>query len=94
MLLYAPNGSVFPGFDSVVFAKETSEKLASVGELCDAGMVCVFVPIARRTARLMAKFLPMTREIKNQNYFLSLCFARHRGNWILKVVQMWRELSL
>ena len=51
MLLYAPNGSVFPGFDSVVFAKETSEKLASVGKLCDAGMVCVFDQFGLRTYR-------------------------------------------
>ena len=28
MLLYAPNGLVFPGFDNVVFAKAASEKLA------------------------------------------------------------------
>ena len=38
MLIYAPIGSVFPGFDSVVFAKETSKKLASVG--CGDG-VCL-----------------------------------------------------
>ena len=42
MLLYAPNGDVFPGFDNVVFAKATSEKLAGVGSICDSGMVFVF----------------------------------------------------
>ena len=39
MLLYSPEGNLFPGFDNVVFAKTASEKLASVGDLCDAGMV-------------------------------------------------------
>ena len=42
MLLYTPEGHFFPGFDNVVFAKQSAEKLASVGDLCDAGMVCVF----------------------------------------------------
>ena len=49
MLLYAPNGNQFPGFDQVVFAKNTSAKLAAVGELCDAGMVCVFDKDGLRT---------------------------------------------
>jgi transposase InsO family protein len=42
MALYAPNGQSMPGFDRVVFAKNTAEKLASIGDLCDAGLVCVF----------------------------------------------------
>ena len=42
MQLYTPGGHVFPGFDNVVFAKQSAEKLASVGDLCDAGMVCIF----------------------------------------------------
>ena len=42
MLLYTPGGCLFPGFDNVVFAKQSAEKLASVGDLCDAGMVCIF----------------------------------------------------
>ena len=41
-LLYTPGGLLFPGFDNVVFAKQSAEKLASVGDLCDAGMVCIF----------------------------------------------------
>ena len=49
MLLYAPNGIQFPGFDQVVFAKNTTAKLAAVGELCDAGMVCVFDKDGLRT---------------------------------------------
>ena len=42
MKLYTPDGNIFPGFDRVVFAKQAAHKLASVGDLCDAGMVCVF----------------------------------------------------
>ena len=42
MRLYTPEGKLFPGFDNVVFAKQCARKLASVGELCDSGMVCVF----------------------------------------------------
>ena len=42
MELCSPSGEPFPGFDSVVFAKAASEKLASVGEICDAGFVYVF----------------------------------------------------
>ena len=49
MQLYAPSGELFPGFDKVVFAKNASEKLASVGELCDAGLVCVFDKHGLRT---------------------------------------------
>ncbi len=36
-------------FDNVVFAKTASEKLASVGDLCDAGMVCVFTKQGLKT---------------------------------------------
>lgn len=42
MILYTPGGASVPGFDRVIFAKQASCKLASVGELCDANMVCVF----------------------------------------------------
>ena len=42
MLLYTPEGKLFPGFDNVVFAKQSAEKPASVGDLCDARMVCIF----------------------------------------------------
>jgi transposase InsO family protein len=42
MKLYTSEGIPFPGFDKVVFSKQSAEKLASVGDLCDAGMVCVF----------------------------------------------------
>ena len=31
-----------PGFEKVIFAKAASDKLASIGDLCDAGLVCVF----------------------------------------------------
>ena len=42
MELCFPHGEKFPGFDSVVFAKPASEKLASVGEICDARFIYVF----------------------------------------------------
>jgi hypothetical protein len=42
MLLYTPDGKPFPGFDNVIIAKAASEKLASVGEVCKHGLVCVF----------------------------------------------------
>ena len=42
MLLYNASGAPMPGFDRVVFAPQAAEKLCSVGDLCDAGMVCVF----------------------------------------------------
>ena len=42
MQLYTPSGKSVPGFDNVVFASKSARKLASVGELCDAGLVCVF----------------------------------------------------
>ena len=42
MNLYTPDGKPFPGFKNVVFVKQCAQKLASVGEICDAGMVCVF----------------------------------------------------
>ena len=42
MLLYTAEGHLFPGFDNVGFAKHSAEELASVGDLCDARMVCTF----------------------------------------------------
>src|SRR6185437_5079432 len=42
MRLYTPDGDAMPGFGNVLFAKQATEKLASVGDLCDAGLVCVF----------------------------------------------------
>ena len=42
MLLYTSSGDPMPGFDRVVFAPQVAEKLCSVGDLCDAGLVCVF----------------------------------------------------
>ena len=42
MKLYNTNLQEVCGFDNVLFCKGVTEKLASVGEMCDAGMVCVF----------------------------------------------------
>jgi len=40
--LYTPKGDIMSGFDRVIFCKGVAEKLASVGEISDAGLVCVF----------------------------------------------------
>ena len=42
MLLYTPDGVPMPGFNKVVFVGKATEKLASVGDICDNGLVCVF----------------------------------------------------
>jgi hypothetical protein len=42
MMLYTPGGSPMPGFGRVVFTKQAAAKLACVGDICDANMVCVF----------------------------------------------------
>jgi hypothetical protein len=42
MTLYTPKGIPMPGFDRVVFSKQAADKLASVGDICDGGTVCVF----------------------------------------------------
>ena len=42
MKVYTPDGSLFPGFDDVVFSRQCAKKLASIGRVCDADMVCVF----------------------------------------------------
>ena len=40
--LLTANGQVMPGLDKVIFAKTVSDKLISVGGMCDNGLVCVF----------------------------------------------------
>jgi hypothetical protein len=40
--LYTPGLQPMTGFDKVLFCKSVAEKLVSVGELCDTGVVCVF----------------------------------------------------
>jgi hypothetical protein len=83
MLLYAPNGSQFPGFDNVVFAKSASEKLASVGDLCDSGLICVFDKAGLRTYKSTdfgaqgKVFTEDKRDAKNRLYPLSLFFAKN-----------------
>jgi len=49
LILHAPNGSPMPGFDRVVFAKQVAAKIASVGDMCDEGLVCVFDKYGLRT---------------------------------------------
>lgn len=42
MRLYTSKGEPMPGFENVVYSREAAAKLASVGDMCDAGMICVF----------------------------------------------------
>jgi hypothetical protein len=49
--LYSHGLHPMGGFENVVFCKSVTEKLASVGELCDAGMVCVFDKHSLKTYR-------------------------------------------
>lgn len=49
MMLYTPSGKPMPGFTNVVFSKQVAEKLASVGELADSDLVCVFDKLRFRT---------------------------------------------
>ena len=43
MLLYTPSGISFDGFDSVVFSKQSAEKLASIADVCDTDKICVYM---------------------------------------------------
>ena len=40
-----------PGFDRVVFAKQVASKLASIADMCDTKLVCVFDDEKLRTYR-------------------------------------------
>ena len=42
MKLFSPSGEPISGFDRVIFCKNVTEKLCSVGELADAGYISVF----------------------------------------------------
>ena len=42
MSFVTPKGDSVKGFDRVIFCKNVSEKLMSVGEMCDAGYIFVF----------------------------------------------------
>ena len=83
MLLYTPSGEPMPGFSKVLFTKQATEKLASVGDLCDAGLICVFDKKGMRTykaedLKLSGKvFTDDARDPKNRLYPLSL--FRKRG---------------
>ena len=78
MLLYTPNGDPMPGFDKVIFAKKAAEKRASVGDLCDAGFVCVFDKYGLKTYKENSvhiegeSFTSDERDKKNRLYPLSL----------------------
>ena len=42
MNLHTSSGTPIKGFDRVIFCKKVAENLCSVGELCNAGYICVF----------------------------------------------------
>jgi hypothetical protein len=74
MKLYTPDGESMPGFGNVLFTKQATEKLASVGELCDAGLVCVFDKYGMSTYKEQdlcikgPKFTHDQRDPKNKLY--------------------------
>ena len=78
MMLYNPNGDQMPGFDRVIFAKEASEKLCSVGDLCDGGLICVFDSNCLKTYKkdemkvIGNPFTEDTRDPKSRLYPLRL----------------------
>src|SRR5688500_11371495 len=74
MLLYTPNGSLMPGFDRVVFSKQVSTRLASVGDICDADIVCVFDKAGLKTfkANDVEKCLQDERDPNSRLYPLTL----------------------
>jgi hypothetical protein len=42
MELFTSDGHRFPGFNNVIFSQKITKKIASVAEICEDGMVCVF----------------------------------------------------
>ena len=79
--LYHPSFEPFPGFDSVVFAKAASEKLASVGEICDARFVYVFtkdgsLPTKKILGKLPGKNSRTMTETRRLVFILSLLLEK------------------
>jgi hypothetical protein len=77
MQVYTPQGLSVPGFESVVFSKQCARKLASVGELCDAGLVCVFdknglTTYQEKNVKVEGEFFTKDMRDKNKLYPLSL----------------------
>jgi hypothetical protein len=78
MLLYTASGDTMPGFERVVFTPQAAEKLCSVGDLCDAGMVCVFTQQGLKTYKAMdvkiegREFTYDERDKKTRLYPLTL----------------------
>ena len=69
MILYTPDGKVMPGFEKVVFSKQVSTKLASVGDICDTGMVCVFDKNGLRTYKtndVKIEGVPFTTDVRDK----------------------------
>jgi len=77
MLLYTASGASMPGFDHV-FASQAAAKLASIGDICDADMVCVFDKRGLKTykaddVKIVGKvFTQDERDPKSRLYPLTL----------------------
>jgi len=67
-----------PGFKQVLFAKSAAEKLCSIPELCEAGLICVFDAEGMKTykaADYKCDAQPFTqdgRDSRNGLYYLTL----------------------
>jgi hypothetical protein len=83
MKLYTPKGKTVSGFDRVIFCKNVSEKLLSVGEMCDAGYVFVFddkklVTYSKNDFNIKGKiFTTDFRDVKTKLY--PITFYRKLG---------------
>ena len=95
MELYNAKGEQVPGFGGVVFASSATAKLASVGELCDAGMICVFDNTQLRTFKASevqitgTAFTQDSRDQETRLYPLQL-FRKQEPE--AAAVAMWAEL--
>ena len=82
MLLYTP---VFHGLDIVVFTNQSAKKLASVGDLCDAGMVCVFnseglATYKQNDCEVSGNIFTTTNEMRRLSSIFSLSTVRWPRN--------------
>lgn len=68
MQLRTPNGQIMPGFDQVLFSAQATEKLCSIGQLCDAGFVCLFDKgsfCTYRSSELKINCEPFTKDARD-----------------------------
>ena len=72
-----------PGFDRVVFAKGVAAKIASIGDMCDSGLICVFDKDGLRTfkaADVVVSGVPFTQDQRDPTTRLyPLTMIRNNG---------------